>query len=1008
MAVKTICPNAGQTEGIKTLNGPVMVLAGPGTGKTFTIIQRIKYMLETGIAPESILCLTYSEAAANEMKARLVKEIGTIASSVTIHTYHAFCNEIIRQNPMEFELLDGVGLVDDITKRSLMSEVIDEVKPLYYKTKWGDSKYFIPELLNAVDEIKKNQVTKEDYFNTLKNHSQWGGKLKELEEEYKTREEKGKLVKTFLKNFENHKKKLGKAGEAWEIFEKYDTKLKQNNFIDFNDMINMVLENFDTNEEFLKRVSAKFQYFLVDEYQDTNYTQNKIVFKLAEGACNENIFVVGDDDQIIYEFQGAKTDTLAKFLNLYPSTKVICLNENNRSSQNILDFSYKVISQDETRLEFNPQFAKFNINKKLTAKNEAVNAKNKKLQLHGFADIKQENNFIVEEIEKLSKLMPENLSEIAILTRENSELLTFAELLTAKNLPFQINSSKSIFALKPSLLIYFYLKALENHELYSDKLFGLLISKPFDFELADYNFLLEQNRLNHLDFIANMRLNREHDWANKEKVENFLKTFESLKDFKSAETLKNLLVAVINQTGILNYFMGNEINRIENVFAIKRIVDEAEAFMKLHEDASLGEFLKHLDMAFDSGIPITIDKDEYTQNAIQLVTLHGAKGREFEYVFMPNLVAKKWEGKKITSTNSLPISKEEIDEDARRKSEQLRLLFVGITRAKHSLTLSFSNIIDGKPQELTSHLSRVVQNSDLIEEFTHELSREDYTFEILKSLTQTGFDYKNAFKDELEARIKDFILSPSALNTYQACPRNFLYSYILQIPIYSGEWDSANYGNAVHKALEITMQKAKEAGSYPTREEFCEIFSKSLATQKFSDAEKRKQFEERGVKKLTDFYPHFIETPPEKIFATEYYLKFVPVENYFIKGFIDRIEINSDGTYALYDYKTGSAKRKTQIVDGGDYENYLNQLRFYKFAFELQNKGAKVADTGLIFVEEFADNFYIKLTEEDNAIIKDKILDAYKNLHDLNFEPIEENDKVCANCEYRQLCKLVL
>ena len=338
MAVKTICPNAGQQECIKTLNGPVMVLAGPGTGKTFTIIQRIKFMIESGIAPDSILCLTYSEAAANEMKARLVKEIGTVAASVTIHTYHAFCNEIIRQNPMEFELLDGVGLVDDITKRTLMSEVIDEVKPKFYKTKWGDSKYFIPELLGAVDEIKKNQVTKEDYFNTLQTHPQWGGKMKELEEEYKTREEKGKLVKTFLNSYENHKKKLGKAREAWEIFEKYDIKLKQNNFIDFNDMINLVLETFDTNEDFLKHVSAKYRYFLVDEYQDTNYAQNKIVFKLAQGAGCDNIFVVGDDDQIIYEFQGAKTDTLAKFLSLYPATKVICLNENNRSTQNILDF----------------------------------------------------------------------------------------------------------------------------------------------------------------------------------------------------------------------------------------------------------------------------------------------------------------------------------------------------------------------------------------------------------------------------------------------------------------------------------------------------------------------------------------------------------------------------------------------------------------------------------------------------------------------------------------------
>lgn len=732
-----------------------------------------------------------------------------------------------------------------------------------------------------------------------------------------------------------------------------------------------------------------------------NYAQNKIVFKLAEGAGSQNIFVVGDDDQIIYEFQGAKTDTLAKFLSLYPATKVICLRENNRSCQNILDLSYDVIAQDETRLEFNPQFANHGINKKLIAKNTTF--ANNKIQLHSFADIKQENNFIVEEIEKLSKSMPDDLSQIAILTRENSELINFVELLSAKNIQFQIKSSKSIFALKPSILIYFYLKTLENHELYADKLFGLLVSKPFDFELADYNFLLEQNRLNHRDFIANLRANADHAWADKDKVQNFLAVFESLKDLKATETLKNLIVGIINQTGILQYFVKTETNRIENIFAIKRIVDEAEAFMNLHEDASLADFIAHLDMAFDSGIPINIDRDEYTQNAVQLVTLHGAKGREFEYVFMPNLIAKKWEGKRVSNSISLPIAKEEIDEAARKKSEQLRLLFVGITRAKHTLTLSFSNTIDGKPQEFTSYLSRVIQNTEIVDEFTHELSRDDYTFEIAKSLTLTGFDYKTAFKDELEARIKDFILSPSALNCYQSCPRNFLYTYILQIPVYSEEWDSANYGSAVHKTLEIAMQKG-----YPTKEEFCEIFLKNLSTQKFSNADTRRQFEERGEKKLAEFYPHFAGVPPERVFATEHYLKYVPVEDYFIKGFIDRIEKNADGTFALYDYKTGSAKRKTQITDGGDYENYLNQLRFYKFAFETQNPDAKVTQVGLIFIEEPSENFYTTLTDEDNRIIKEKIIDTYKNIHALNFDPPEQDDKRCATCEFRQLCKLVL
>ena len=1015
---QVITPNEKQMECIKTINGSVMVLAGPGTGKTFTIIQRIKYMLNEEIEPASILCLTYSEAAANEMKARLVKEIGTIASAVTVNTYHAFCNEIIRQYPNEFELLEGVNLADEITKRTFMAEVLDETNPKAYRTKWGDTYYYIPELLSVVDEIKSSHITKETYFEILNTHPQWQGKLDELKAEYIEREQKGKLVKTFLNSLETHKKKMDKAIEAWNIFETYDMKLKKNNYIDFNDMINLVLQAFDENEELLNKVSSQFKYFLVDEYQDTNYSQNKIVFDLARGSKSNNIFVVGDDDQIIYEFQGAKTDTLEKFLTLYPETKVICLNENNRSTQNILDLSYKVISQDKSRLEFNPNFANYQISKVLTAKNQSIIPLNKKIQIHGFADLKQEYNYIISDIENLiksdncplNKEGEKDLSKIAILTRENLELSNFAKLLEAKNIQYQVKSNKSIFDIRSSIVLYFYMKALENNELYADKLYALLLSKPFEFALSDYNFLLEQNRLNHKDLITNIRLSlNTRSWENKEKVNKFIETFDFLKKIKTSENIKNLIIEIVNRTGILEYFVNCEINRTENIYAIKKIIDEAGAFISKNQSASLFDFLKYIDSAFASNIPILIDKEEYTQNAIQLVTLHGSKGREFEYVYIPNLIAKKWEGKRISKNMSLPIEKEtDIDIEQAKKSEQLRLLFVGITRAKHSLKLSFSNSIDANPQELTSYLSEIIKDENLVETFNHELSRDEFASEVALSLTKCEFDYKTAFESELNARISQFILSPSALNTYLKCPRNFLYSEILKIPVYEEDSYSANYGSAIHKTLELAVNYAKETGSYPAKDEFIKSFKTCLSLQKFESSQKRTEFEERGIKSLDRLYKFFVEIPYKRILATEFYLNHIPFENNFIKGFVDRIEQNSDGTFELYDYKTGSAKPKTQIADGKDYEHYLNQLRFYKFAFEIINPNAKVSRTGIIFVEEPDKSYYINLTDEDNQIIKDKIKFAYENIKNLNFDPVEQNDDNCCFCKYKQICSLNL
>ena len=146
----------------------------------------------------------------------------------------------------------------------------------------------------------------------------------------------------------------------------------------------------------------------------------------------------------------------------------------------------------------------------------------------------------------------------------------------------------------------------------------------------------------------------------------------------------------------------------------------------------------------------------------------------------------------------------------------------------------------------------------------------------------------------------------------------------------------------------------------------------------------------------------------DRIFATEFYLNHIPFDKQFIKGFVDRIEKNSDGSFELYDYKTGSAKPKTQIADGKDYEGYLNQLRFYKYAFETINQGSKVTRTGILFVEEPEKNYYIDLTDEDNKIIEDKIKYAYENILSLNFQPVEQSDSTCKFCKYKQLCNLNL
>lgn len=1021
---RVITPNPKQMECINTVQGPVMVLAGPGTGKTFTVIQRIKFMLSSNIAPESIICLTFSEAAASEMKIRLIKEMGTIALGVNIHTYHAFCNDIIRQYPEQFELLEGVNLIDDITKRNLMKLVVDEYQPKFFRTKLNDAYHYINDHIKASDEIKKNRLTKEMYFNVINTDEHWKPKLQELyliKEEEQTKADAGKRnrLKGALSDIEKLESKINKATEVWNLHELFEKKLKENNLIDFNDMINLVLDALEDDHDFAQKIAKPYEHFLVDEYQDTNYSQNRLIFNLVNASKSNNIFVVGDDDQIIYGFQGAQTDNLERFLNTYENTKVICLNENNRSTQTILDISYDVISQDEFRIENNKDFVHYNISKKLTAKNAEISSKDKKAEFYCFSDLKQENNYIIEKIKQIidSDELPKNekgendLSQIAILARKNDYLGEFAELLAAQNIPFQINKQKDIFEIKPSILTYFYLKALENKALHSDKIFGLLLSKPFDFNEIDYNFLLEQNRLNRKNFISNILENIDREWIEPDKINNFIKTYKNIFELKSHLSLKSLILEVINRTGILQYYVESPINKLENIASLKKIIDEAVSFSRLNKAANLSEFLEHLDTAFKYDIALSIDKNEYSRNAIQLVTFHGSKGREFEHVFIPNLIATNWEKARIPNEISLPIKKNDFskDKEETKRAEQLRLLFVAITRAKHSLYLSYSNKIDDKPQQITSLLTNVLNNKNLINENIIELSVDEYSLELQKTMSTGIFDHHFAYEEELKARLKTFILSPSSLNTYINCPREFLYSNIYNIPVFDKDPDTKNYGSAIHKTLEWVVNSAKSQGGYPSKEKAIEMFSKKINQQEFSSELKKIEHEQRGITCFNTYYHRFCEISAEKIVATELRFEVVPVDDHIIKGFIDRVVKNDDGTYSLYDYKTGSAKAKTQINAGGAFEHYYNQLLFYKLAFETSNEGKKVSSVGIIFPEEFEKNFHMDVCDSDNQYIKEKIIDTYEKIHSLKFEPkalLKQNDKNCQYCDYKLLCKL--
>ena len=1009
-------PNAQQKECIENIKGKYLVIAGPGTGKTFSLVERIKNMLNKNISPSKILCLTFSDAAANEMRSRLSDVLKNQTNEIDIYTYHSFCNEIISENPEEFELPQDYKLIPTAISRQFIKECIDELNPVEHRSSKNDPYIFLKPISRQIEEIKRNRLTKEEYFKNIKENPDWEPEIKALQNKLEDYKQKNKKIpSTLLNSIDSQEKKIRKAYEIWEFYELYKSKMELNHYLDFNDMISFVLDKFENEPSFLDKISNKYEYILVDEYQDTNKNQNEIIFKLADSNKAQNIFVVGDDDQIIYTFQGAKLDTIENFLRHYPDTKVICLKENMRSSQNILNCAREIIKQDQSRLEINPEFSQFNISKKLISKNENFKLDNPKVRCNIYYDQIQEYNDIVAEIDDLinssdcpkDKEGNKKLSEIAILTKSNDELLIFSQMLKDRNIPFELKDGKNIFEIKSFIVLFYYMQMLINPELNSDKIFKLLLLDPFKINPVDYMKLYQKRSINKA-FIKSMR--EIDDFVEKDKIDNFIKTFDYLKSYQTNETLRNIVIEIGSKTGIFNYYLNSEINKIENIAAIKKIIDEADDFTKAYKDITLIGFVEYLQMLQNEEIALLIQKAPIEMNAIQLSTYHSSKGKEYAYVYMPTLLRNLWEADNGSFKAIVPVDiKEYKTEDELKKiklADRTKVMYVGMTRAKKFLRLSYVQYINAKAKKPSDFIVNLLNSIDenIIEiNQKPQYSINSFWQEAKNSIVKRDYDYKRDFKEFINLKLQDRFYSPSSINTYLNCPREFLYEYILELNTKYGNSDSACYGSAIHSTLEYAVKTAKKEGFYPNQDDAINYFTNKLNSLDLSSMEQREILLERGKKALKEFYPHFIQTPIKDIFEIEHRLIYED-ENYKFKGIIDRIDKNPDGSYSIYDYKTGSAKGLNLICPNGKNENYYIQIGLYKYFFEKITK-KEVKKTGFIFPEEFEGNLEINFSDEEMKNIIEKFNNTIKSIKNQNFEPDYKNAD-CKYCAYKDFCNL--
>ncbi|MEP6713468.1 MAG: ATP-dependent helicase, partial [Ferruginibacter sp.] len=406
--------NRQQRIAVDTIEGPVMVIAGPGTGKTQILAARIgKILLDTDTLPENILCLTYTDAGAIAMRRRLQRFIGADAYKVNIYTFHAFCNDVIQDNLSLFEKksLDAISELENI---QLFKTLIDNFPKSHLLKRYRGDVYFeINNLRNLFSSMKR-----EGWSPTYINE-----KIEEYLKDLPTRDEfvyKRKYKQFNTGDFkqdklDEEKERLEKLRAAVNEFENYQNLMRQKNRYDFDDMINWVIKVFEENPQVLSNYQERFQYILVDEYQDTSGTQNKLVQLLISFWDKPNVFVVGDDDQSIYRFQGANVENMLEFANTYSSDLMtVVLTNNYRSTQPILDISKTLINKNQERLVKQID----GLSKELISSNTKINQLTHLPIITEYNSVKEEMAAITNNI---YELLQQNIrpGKIAVIYKEN-------------------------------------------------------------------------------------------------------------------------------------------------------------------------------------------------------------------------------------------------------------------------------------------------------------------------------------------------------------------------------------------------------------------------------------------------------------------------------------------------------------------------------------------------------------------------------------------------------------
>ena len=944
--------NKEQRLAVKTTEGAVMVLAGPGTGKTQVVALRIAQILKkTHMDPGNILALTFTEAGVTALRERLLKIIGRDAYKVSVSTFHGFSNEVIAIFPHLFSHTQTLRQITDAERFLLLEEIVNSSDKLKVLRPLRKPNLYVQEISQKIKTVKQEAISP----NALKDLI--GG---------------------------TDEKQQDKLKELVVIYDGYNSELAARGWYDYEDTIRFVVDALKDNDEVRAYFQERYQYMLVDEYQDTNNSQNQLIEALANFYENPNLFVVGDDKQAIYRFQGASVANMLHFKKRYPEMKIINLRKNYRSSPEILSSADRLISNNKHQISTLLQTGKVKL---VSVKKSA--SKPVLYRAHSYLS---EYTKIINLINKYKKTGTP-LRSMAVLWRRRQDVKDFADYALKSGLGVSGQIVKDLTTEPAIGALIKTLKAINNP---TDNISIISALK----QVLKDRYLVEMYKLNRSSRRSTLiieKLLKASSPIHKEASK--ILTGHKLVD---THTIQELLEWLITNTKYVEgIFNSKSLSGAESLLAF---YDLAKNFSK-QDNNKLTDFLLYLDMIKERGLEVPVLK-LLPAEGLYVGTVHSVKGLEFDRVILAGLDEKKWSLRKRPELIKLPSEIIELDGwEANQEEEERRLFYVAITRARKSLDLTYA-------------IKNIDNNDTLRSQFVGELGdineRDviDSKKQLLDSLriNISQIDKEMLSIQELEyARfiVKTSAFSYSDMRAYSICPKQYYLSRVLRLP--QPESQALMYGNVVHGALELLFREFRSFKSLPTKARFLELVKESV--DRYTSPRQQAKILKHALAILSNYY--VIKSPAWKIpVGIEYLFTHhqVRIDDIWLTGKFDRIDVidNTARLVRVVDYKTKSRPISRNEIEGNTKSSdgeIKKQLVFYAMLAKNDTAFPYIVKDFMISVIDDKGKFkdeIIDVTPKEISDLKEEIIRVRKEILTLkSFDHTRRaSDRGCELCEW--------